>query len=37
MVAEKDKKKRERLGNKLEIVKAQYAKGLETLQSLESS
>lgn len=36
-LAEGDKNKQKRLDKKLEIVKAQYAKGLETLESLESS
>lgn len=34
---EKDKHKRKRLGKELEIVKAQHAKGLKTLESLELS
>ena len=37
MLLEKDKPKRKRLGKELEIVKAQYAKGLNALQSLETS
>jgi predicted nucleic acid-binding Zn-ribbon protein len=34
---EKDKRKQKRLSRELEIAKAQYAKGLETLQSLDES
>ena len=35
MQAEKDKQKRKRLGKEIEIIRAQYAKGSKTLQSLE--
>ncbi len=35
MEKEKDKHKRKRLGKELDIVKAQYAKGIEALQNLE--
>ena len=37
MLVEKDRQKRKRLSKELEIVKAQHAKGLKTLQSLEIS
>lgn len=37
MVREEDARKQKRLGKKLEIIKAQHAKGIKTLQSLEES
>jgi len=37
MLAERDGRKKERLGKELEIVKAQHAKGVDTLQGLEES
>ena len=37
MLMEQGRQKRKRLSKELEIVKAQYAKGLKPLQSLETS
>jgi len=37
LAKEKDKRKHERLSRELEIAKAQYAKGMETLQGLDES
>ncbi len=37
MLSEKDKRKQKRLRSDLAIVKAQYAKGVESLQKLETS
>ena len=34
---EKDERKQKRLSRELEIAKAQYAKGMETLQGLDES
>ena len=37
MLTERGRQKRKRLSRELEIVKAQYAKGLKTLHTLETS
>lgn len=37
MVREEDARKQKRLGRELEIIKAQHAKGVKALQSLEES
>lgn len=37
MLLEKDERKKMRLSKELEIVKAQHAKGVETLQGLDES
>ena len=37
VLREKDERKKKRLAKELAIVKAQYAKGVETMQTLEAS